>query len=200
MIDRNDLEHIHSDIVESDKLIEKYTNIVTIFGSARITENSKYYQDAKKLAERFSKSGYVVLTGGGPGIMEASNRGAFESGGESIGFNIELPREQSPNPYLTRSYTFHKFFTRKFMLIKHSKIFVVFPGGFGTLDELFTLLVLVQTGKMERVKIFLYDSNFFNPMVEFLRKSLLSNGMISKEDLELFQIVDSIDEVATETK
>jgi uncharacterized protein (TIGR00730 family) len=180
-----------------EKLSDLKSPIVTVFGSARTPESDYYYQQSLKLTEQLSLKGCNILTGGGPGIMESANRGAFESSGngKAIGFNITLPQEQSGNPYVDREYNFKHLFVRKPMLIFHSKVFVVFPGGFGTLDELFEVLTLVQTEIMDNRKVYLFGSEFYNPLLSFIEQSLLKSKMINPEDIELFKIVDSIDEI-----
>ena len=198
-IDNSCFEKISEDILESEKIVSQLNgNIVTIFGSARVKESSDHYQETIKLSKNLADKGYHILTGGGPGIMEAGNRGASESASkssQSIGFNIQLKKEQKLNSYATQGYTFNKIFIRKQMLINFSKIFVIFQGGFGTLDELFELLVLAQNSKVKDVQIYLYDSEFYNPLLNFLEVSLVKNGMIEKDDLKLFKVVDSIDEI-----
>jgi len=168
---------------------------VTIFGSARTKEENEYYQKAMLLASKLGSKGYNVMTGGGPGIMEAANRGAHQYDVESIGLNIDLPFEQELNPYTTKELTFDYFFSRKVMLVKYSMAYVIFPGGFGTLDELFESLTLVQTKKVTGVKIFLVGSEFFTPLISFIREKLLKEGMINEEDVELMVLIDDLDEV-----
>jgi len=197
----NNIEEITKDIEKGEEILKNITgDIVTIFGSARLDENSYYYHEAFKLAQQLAKKGYNILTGGGPGIMEAGNRGAFSEKNSkihSIGFNILLPKEQKINPYVSLGYTFHQLYTRKALLIKYSKIFVVFPGGYGTLDELFEIAVLVQT-KQLNAKIYLFGKDFYQPLMDFLENSLAKDKMISQEDLKLLSLVDSIDEILQE--
>jgi len=172
---------------------------VTVFGSARLKEGSKYYEMASEFTEKLAAKKFNVLTGGGPGIMEAANRGAFEHGGvESIGLNIDLPFEQTLNPYTTKEQTFDYFFSRKVMLVKYSLAYVIFPGGFGTLDELFEALTLVQTRKVEGVRIFLVGEDFYNPLMNFIDDCLISHGMIDKEDIDLITISDDLDFIVNE--
>ena len=172
---------------------------VTVFGSARTKEDSKYYQIAVDLGKKLAAKKFNVLTGGGPGIMEAANRGAFEGGGvESIGLNIDLPFEQTLNPYTTKEQTFDYFFSRKVMLVKYSLAYVIFPGGFGTLDELFEALTLVQTRKVEGVRIFLVGEDFYNPLIDFIEECLISHGMIDAEDIKLITISDDLDFIVDE--
>ncbi len=172
---------------------------VTVFGSARTKEDSKYYQMAMEFGTKLAAKNLNVLTGGGPGIMEAANRGAFEGGGvESIGLNIDLPFEQTQNPYTTKEETFDYFFSRKVMLVKYSLAYVIFPGGFGTLDELFEALTLVQTRKVEGVRIFLVGEDFYNPLIDFIEECLISHDMIDPEDVKLITISDDLDFIVSE--
>jgi uncharacterized protein (TIGR00730 family) len=167
---------------------------VTIFGSARTKEDEFYYKEAQKLASMLAKQGYNVMTGGGPGIMGAANRGAHEVGDvESIGLNIDLPFEQIANPYTTKELRFDYFFSRKVMLVKYSMAYVIFPGGFGTLDELFEALTLVQTRKVTGVKIFVIGTEFYKPLLDFIDAKLVTSGMIDKEDLEMIQLTDDLE-------
>lgn len=165
---------------------------VTIFGSARFTPDNPYYSKAVELAGCLAESGYTVITGGGPGIMEAGNKGAFEAQGRSIGLNIDLPFEQHANPYLTNEVKFKYFFTRKVMLVKYSTAFVVFPGGFGTLDELFEALTLIQTHKIKPFPVYLVGVDFWRGLIQWLQSTLQRMGTISDNDLHLFKIVDEV--------
>jgi uncharacterized protein (TIGR00730 family) len=165
------------------------------FGSARIKEGSPYYDAAREVGRGLAERGYAVITGGGPGLMEAANRGALEAGGLSIGCNIELPHEQSPNPYSNLSIDFRYFFVRKTMFVKYSEAFVVFPGGFGTLDELFEALTLIQTAKVERFPVVLYGSAYWKGLLDWVRDWALDEGMVSVDDLGLIQVVDTSSEV-----
>ena len=167
---------------------------VAIFGSARLPESSPYYADARELGRKLVDSGFAVITGGGPGIMEAANRGAFEAGGTSIGCNIELPFEQHENRYLTLSINFRYFFVRKTMFVKYSNGFVIFPGGFGTLDEVFESLTLVQTRKINRFPIVLYGKSYWQGLLDWIKGTQLAAGVISPEDMNLLIVTDSIDE------
>ncbi len=164
---------------------------VTVFGSARFDENNRYYQLAREVGRRLAEAGYAVITGGGPGIMEAANRGAKEAGGLSIGCNITLPREQKPNDYLDDFVQFDHFFVRKVMLVKYSTAFVVLPGGFGTLDEVFETLTLIQTDTIEEFPVVLVGSDYWSNMRAFIDKSLLANETIDPQDVKLFRITDS---------
>jgi uncharacterized protein (TIGR00730 family) len=167
---------------------------VTVFGSARFTEQHPFYMMARDVGARLAETGFTVMTGGGPGIMEAANRGAKDVGGKSIGCNIQLPKEQRPNPYVDRWLEFHYFMVRKLMLLKYSYAFVVMPGGFGTLDELFETLVLIQTGKMQQFPLLLMGREFWEPCLEFLRGTLLKSGTIDSFDLDRFHVTDSPEE------
>jgi uncharacterized protein (TIGR00730 family) len=164
---------------------------VTLFGSARVREGHPAYEEAREVGRRFAEAGFAVVTGGGPGVMEAANRGAKEGGGLSVGFNIELPHEQHENPYLDLELTFRHFYTRKTMFVKAAEGFVIFPGGFGTLDELFEALTLIQTGKVIHFPVVLFDSDYWQGLLAWLRERLLAEGMISEDDVELLHITDS---------
>jgi len=166
---------------------------VTVFGSSRFPDGHEYYELAYQMGRQLARRGFAVMTGGGPGIMEAANRGARDEGGLSIGCNIRLPQEQKPNPYLDRFVEFEHFFVRKVMLLKYSQAFVVMPGGFGTLDEIFETLTLMQTKKIESFPIVAMGSNFWTPMMEFVDGSLIGGGTISPSDLEYITLTDSVD-------
>jgi uncharacterized protein (TIGR00730 family) len=167
---------------------------VTVFGSARFSEEHPYYQLARDLGRHLAQIGFVVMTGGGPGIMEAANRGAKEGGGYTIGCNIVLPKEQKPNPYLDKFVEFDHFFVRKVMLVKYSCAFVVMPGGFGTLDEAFEALTLIQCNKIERFPIIGMGTSFWSHFGEFTTKSLVAAKTVSPEDISLLKLTDSVDE------
>ena len=164
---------------------------VTVFGSARFTEDHPYYAMGREVGRRLAEAGFNVMTGGGPGIMEAANRGAREAGGLSIGCNIQLPREQQPNPYLDHFVEFEHFFVRKVMLVKYSSAFVVLPGGFGTLDEAFEVITLIQTRKLESFPVVALGGAYWEQLTEFLTNTLVSEGTISSSDLELIQLAKS---------
>ncbi|MCF6330226.1 MAG: TIGR00730 family Rossman fold protein [Sulfurimonas sp.] len=170
---------------------------VTIFGSARVDENNHYYKEAQKLSFMLAERGFNIMSGGGPGIMEAANRGAHEHGNvESIGLNIDLPFEQISNLYTTKELHFDYFFSRKVMLVKYSMAYVIFPGGYGTLDELFEALTLIQTRKVTGVKVFVVGVEFYQPLIDFLKSSMIKNGMIDNNDLELIKLTDDLECVA----
>lgn len=183
------------DLCKGMDMITKYDRGVTVFGSARTNENNHDYAKARLLGSLLAKDGHVVATGGGGGIMEAANRGAFEAGGVSLGLNIELPHEQHLNSFTTDSNQFKYFFTRKQCLVRVAKAFVYFPGGYGTIDELSEVLVQIQTGKMPHLPVILYDSAFWAPLVEFLNNHLYAQGMISAGDAQIMTITDDIEEI-----
>jgi uncharacterized protein (TIGR00730 family) len=167
---------------------------VTLFGSARVGEDHPAYEAAREVGRRFGERGWAVVTGGGGGVMEGANRGCKEGGGLSVGFNIVLPHEQHPNPYLDIEYTFDHFYVRKVCFVKPSEGFVIFPGGFGTLDELYEALTLIQTGKVLHFPVVLFDSDYWGEMIEWIRAELLADGMISTDDIELLHVTDDPDE------
>jgi len=174
---------------------------VTVFGSARTDREHSYYKNAVILGDKLGAAGFNVITGGGPGIMEAANKGAYNNPHiESIGLNIDLPMEQTINPFTTKEKTFDYFFSRKVMLVKYSIAYVIFPGGFGTLDELFEALTLVQTKKVEGVKIFVVGVKFFQPLMDFMKTTLLAEGMIDAEDLDIITLTDDLDHIAEQIK
>jgi uncharacterized protein (TIGR00730 family) len=162
---------------------------ITVFGSARFKEDNPYYSNARDFGKRIAELGFATMTGGGPGIMEAANRGAFENGGVSIGCNIQLPFEQKPNPYLNKSITFEHFFVRKVILVKYSYAFIIMPGGFGTMDEFFEILTLVQTKTVTNFPIVLFGKEYYQPLMEMI-EWMVSQGTISKEDLSLVLLTD----------
>lgn len=168
---------------------------VTVFGSARLGESNRYYQLAREVGAGLARAGFAVMTGGGAGVMEAANRGAREAGGLSLGCNISLPREQRPNPYLDRFIQFDHFFARKVMLVKYSKAFVVFPGGFGTLDEAFEVATLMQNGKLERFPLIAVGSDFWDPLLEFARDRMMRYGTLTAEETGFIHRVDGAQEV-----
>jgi len=174
---------------------------VTIFGSARTPKDDFYYKEAVKLSQMLAERGFNIMSGGGPGIMEAANRGAYKVNSvESIGLNIDLPFEQVANPYTSKELSFDYFFSRKVMLVKYSMAYIIMPGGFGTLDELFEALTLVQTRKLSGVKIFVIGTEFYQPLLDFIESRLLRDGMIDKADLELIKLTDNLECVANEVE
>lgn len=174
------------------KVLKKYPKRVTFFGSARLSPHYKAYQNARELAGNLAQDGFAILSGGGGGVMEASNRGAFDEQLVSVGFNIALPHEQNLNPYTTDHLTFNFFFTRKVMMTFYAHAFVCFPGGFGTLDETFEIITLVQTHKMPRVPIILIGKKFWKPLDKFIRRHMLAKGLISRGDQRLYVITDDL--------
>ncbi|GAA4518034.1 TIGR00730 family Rossman fold protein [Sphingobacterium thermophilum] len=189
---------IMSEFVDGFEKLAKIGPCVSIFGSARTPENHKYYQMTVEIAKLLAEKGYGVISGGGPGIMEAANRGAHLVGGKSVGLNIELPFEQFHNSYIDRDkiLTFNYFFVRKVMFMKYSQGYIVMPGGFGTMDELFEAITLIQTGKIARFPIVLVGSEYWGGLFEWIEKTMLANAYISPEDLKLYRIVDTAEEAA----
>jgi uncharacterized protein (TIGR00730 family) len=167
---------------------------VTMFGSARVHEGSAPYEAARAVGRCFAAEGWAVVTGGGGGVMEGANRGAREGGGLSVGFNVELPHEQRPNPYLDIAYTFEHFYVRKVCFVRPAEGFVIFPGGFGTLDELYESLTLIQTGKIKHFPVVLFDTGYWDDMLAWIRSDLLGDGMISPADLDLLYPTDDPDD------
>lgn len=186
---------IMGEFVEGFDELATLSRGIAIFGSARTKPDDLYYQAAQETAALFAAQGFAVITGGGPGIMEAANRGAFEAGGLSIGCNIELPFEQGPNPYQTLSLTFKYFFVRKMMFVKYSLGFVIFPGGFGTFDELFEALTLIQTKKIRNFPIVLFGVSYWSGLMDWLRDVVLAGGRIGEQEMALLHLTDSPAEV-----
>lgn len=187
---------IMSEFVDGFTFLARIEKSATIFGSARLKEDHPYYQLARELGKRLAEKGYTIVTGGGPGIMQAGNQGACEAGGNSVGLNIQLPMEQRINPYVRQSMSFHYFFSRKVMLDFSAEAYVFFPGGYGTLDEFFELVTLVQTGKIERgVPIIMMGRDFWEPLAKWMEDTLLNKlHTIAPDDLELWTLTDDIDE------
>lgn len=181
------------DFIRAYRILHFVGPCVTIFGSARTKPGTRYYELAREMGEACSELGFTVITGGGPGIMQAANQGAYEAGGRSIGVNIELPFEQNVNPYVHRSVNMRYFFTRKTMLVKYSYAFVVMPGGAGTLDEMFETMTLIQTGKLKNFPIILMGRDFWQPLMDFVYR-MAEEGMISPEDPDLIFFTDSVEE------
>ena len=186
---------ITGEFIEGFDNLASTTRAVSIFGSARTPATDPQYKAAQETAALLARAGFGVITGGGPGIMEAANRGAFEAGGLSIGCNIELPFEQSSNDYLTRSLKFKYFFVRKTMFVKYSTAFVIFPGGFGTLDELYEALTLIQTRKIKNFPVVLFSSEYWGGMLKWLQDVMLKEGKINNTDVALLHLTDSPAEV-----
>jgi uncharacterized protein (TIGR00730 family) len=185
---------VGAELLAAKQRLQIFKNNVTVFGSARIKSTDPLYNDAYELGKSLSNIGYNVFTGGGPGIMSAANKGAYEGKSKSIGLNIELPQEQSSNPYLDENITFDYFFSRKVMLVKYSSACVYFPGGYGTADELMEVLTLMQTNKMKKVPIILYDSKFWASLLLWIEQSV-EKSYVSKENFELIRVVDSVEEI-----
>jgi uncharacterized protein (TIGR00730 family) len=189
------LFRIMSEFVEGFDILRRYGLAASFFGSARTPEEDPMFVHVHDLASRLSKQGFAVITGGSAGVMKAANKGAYEAGGASIGLNIHLPDRQKDNPYLTEKYDFDHFFVRKVMLTFASEVYVYFPGGFGTLDEFFEIITLVQTGKIRKVPIVLFGKEYWTPLLSFIEKTLYEdNKKIDKKDMELYKLVDSVDE------
>ncbi|MBI5212039.1 MAG: TIGR00730 family Rossman fold protein [Nitrospirae bacterium] len=186
---------IQSELVEGFESLFEIGPAVTIFGSSRLREDSYYYHQSIKVGKMLSEAGFSVITGGGPGIMEAANKGAKMGRSKSVGLNIQLPHEQTPNEYQDLTISFRYFFVRKLMFIKYAMAFVIFPGGFGTMDELFESLTLVQTGKIESFPIILFGSDYWKGLIDWMKNTLVLEGTIGKEDFALFNIVDTPEEV-----
>ena len=208
MDDRRVLERTHEDLANDvaiiaseflggfQKVLEIHRPAVSIFGSARVGEDTEAYRQARATARIFAESGFAVVTGGGPGVMEAANRGCKEAGGLSVGFNIELPHEQGINAYCDIAMTFKHFYARKTMFVKAAEGFVIFPGGFGTLDELFESLTLIQTGKVLNFPVVLFGRDYWHELLDWVNGDLLVGGMISPDDVELLHVTDDPAEAA----
>ena len=189
------LQRIQAEFIEGFSVLAEIPRAVTVFGSARTRPDHPDYETGMALGGALARAGYAVITGGGPGIMEAANRGCSEAGGLSVGLGIELPFEQGLNPWVDLGVGFRYFFARKTMFVKYAQAFVCLPGGFGTLDELFEALVLVQTGKVTRFPVVLLGSRYWGGLVEWLRTSALEHGVISPPDVELITVTDDVDDV-----
>ena len=181
---------IMAEFVDATERLKQITPAVSIFGSARTQADHPYYLLTEEIARQLSDAGFSVISGGGPGIMEAANKGAFQGKSPSIGLNIELPHEQNSNPYQDIGHNFKHFYMRKVMFVKYASAFVVMPGGFGTLDEVMEALTLIQTGKVPRIPIILVGSAFWDGMMEWFRVTLVNEGMVSPEDMHLIQVID----------
>lgn len=186
---------IQGEFVEGFETLAELGPAVSIFGSARVEEGDPVYQAAVETARLLAEAGLVIITGGGPGIMEAGNRGAKLAGGTSVGLNIELPFEQGSNPYVEVAVNFHYFFVRKTMFVKYAQGFVIFPGGFGTLDELFEAMTLIQTGKISNFPVILYGSEYWSGLLAWLKNTMLAEGKIAEADLRLLVVADTPEDV-----
>lgn len=186
-----DIALIASEFLSGFQAVERIDRpAVSIFGSARVLERTPTYRHARATGRAFAEAGFAVVTGGGPGVMEAANRGCKEAGGLSVGFNIELPHEQGVNPYCDIALTFHHFYARKVMFVKAAEGFVIFPGGFGTQDELWEALTLIQTGKIGNFPVVLFDSDYWDELLDWLRAEMLDDGLISPGDVDLLYLTD----------
>jgi hypothetical protein len=183
------------ELVEGFDKLSGIQPAVTIYGSARLGADDELYTKTEEIALRLGELGFSIITGGGPGVMEAANKGALKAGVTSVGLNVELPEEQVCNTYTTKSITFNHFFTRKVMLVKYAVAFVIMPGGLGTLDELTEVLTLMQTGKIKPFPVILFDSEYWKGLLHWLRNSVLARGFISEGDLDLLRVCDEPDEV-----
>ncbi len=191
---------IMAEFVESIESLSKIRNGVTIFGSARLKPEDKYYQMAEALGRILAQNGFSVITGGGPGIMEAANKGAAEAGGKSVGMNIRLPFEQKPNPYANLQIDYKYFFIRKVMFVKYALAYVILPGGFGTMDELFEALTLIQTKRVKSFPLILMGSEYWQGLLDWLKNSMMQKNMILPFDYEMIQIIDDPEEVVKHIK
>ncbi len=186
---------IMGEFVEGFETLRPVWPAVSIFGSARVRKGNAYYRQAVQVSEALARSGFSIITGGGPGIMQAANHGAMKGDARSIGLNIKLPYEQTPNPHADTVIHFNYFFARKVMFVKYACGFVALPGGFGTLDEVFEALTLIQTGKIHDFPVVLFGTKFWEPLVDWIHERLLEERMISRRDLKLFSVTDDVDEV-----
>lgn len=186
---------IMAEFVDAIDTLSRVNQAVTIFGSARVKPGDPLYEKTDYLAGKLVSAGFSVITGGGPGIMEAANKGAAEAGGTSVGMNIQLPYEQKPNPYANIAINYHYFFIRKVMFVKYAMAYVILPGGFGTMDELFEALTLIQTKRIKGFPVILMGSDYWRGLINWLKNTMLKEDMITKSDLDLLQIIDDPDEV-----
>ncbi len=191
---------IMSEFVDSIEQLSEIPKAVSIVGSTRITPSDPLYQQAYDIAGKLAKEGFSIITGGGPGIMEAANKGAKDAGGISVGLNIELPQEQSPNPYVGTLLNFRYFFIRKVMFVKYSTAFIIMPGGFGTLDEFFEPVTLIQTDKIKPFPVILVGRKYWGGLTEWMKNTLLESGKVTPQDMEIFKTVDTTDEVIATVK
>ena len=189
------LFRILGELVEGFDSLSGVEPAVSIYGAARIGPDDELYKQTEEIAQRLGETGFSIITGGGPGVMEAANRGAFKAGVASVGLNIQLPEEQAPNVYTTQSITFRHFFVRKVMLVKYATAFIMMPGGLGTLDELTEILTLMQTHKIRPFPVVLFNSNYWKGFLDWLHTCVLSEGFISEEDVSLLRVCDETDDV-----
>ena len=189
------LFRILGELVEGFDSLSGVEPAVSIYGSARIGPDDELYKQVEEIAQRLGDAGFTIITGGGPGVMEAANKGAFRAGVASVGLNIQLPEEQAPNVYTTQSITFRHFFVRKVMLVKYATAFIIMPGGLGTLDELTEILTLMQTHKIRPFPVVLFNSNYWKGFLDWLHTSVLTEGFLSEEDFSLLRVCDETDDV-----
>ncbi|MEE9912165.1 MAG: TIGR00730 family Rossman fold protein [Deltaproteobacteria bacterium] len=191
---------IMAEFVESIEILSNVHNAVTIFGSARLKPDDKYYHIAERLGQLLAQNGFAVITGGGPGIMEAANKGAAEAGGQSVGMNIKLPFEQKPNPYANLQLDYKYFFIRKVMFVKYAMAYIIMPGGYGTMDEFFEALTLIQTKRVKSFPVILMGRDYWQGLLDWLKNSMVQKDMILPFDLEMIQIIDEPEEVIKHIK
>jgi hypothetical protein len=192
--------HIMAEFVEGFEALAEFHPSVSIFGSSRVKEEDGVYQKAVQIGQLLAENGFGVITGGGPGVMEAANKGAALAGGKSIGLNIELPFEQTPNPYTNIKLSFHYFFVRKVMFVKYAVAYIILPGGFGTMDELFESITLIQTRKIRPFPVILVGSEYWKGLLDWIKEAVLKDGRISPEDLDIFQLIDDPAEIVKAIK
>jgi len=192
--------HIMAEFVEGFEALGKYRPSVSIFGSTRVKPEDKVYQKAEQIGRLLAENGFGVITGGGPGVMEAANKGAASGGGNSIGLNIEIPSEQKPNPYANVTLHFRYFFVRKVMFVKYAVAYIILPGGFGTMDELFEAVTLIQTHKIKPFPVILVGSNYWKGLLSWMKEVVLKEGKISPSDLEILQLIDDPAEIVKTIK
>ena len=191
---------IMAEFVDAIETLSKLKNSVTIFGSARVRPEDPYYKKTEYLARRLAENGFSVITGGGPGIMEAANKGAAAAGGQSVGMNIRLPYEQKPNPYANTIIEYKYFFIRKVMFVKYAVAYVILPGGFGTMDELFEALTLIQTKRIKGFPVIMMGSEYWQGLLDWLKNTMLQNDKIEPHDLEIIQVIDDPEDIVRHIK
>lgn len=191
---------IMAEFIEGFEVLSKVGPAVSMFGSSRVIEDKENYKTAERIARSLVESGYAVITGGGPGVMEAANKGAKEAGGKSIGLNILIPSEQKPNPFIETLLEFRYFFCRKVMFVKYAKAYVILPGGFGTLDEFFEAITLIQTKRIEPFPVILVGREYWSGLIDWLRAAVVEKGCILPEDLDIFTVVDRSEDVISTIK
>ncbi len=194
------LDRIHAEVERGFDALRDIDDGVSIFGSARVPEDHRWYELCRETAACLAHDGFTVITGGGPGLMEAANRGAADAGGDSVGLNIQLPMEQKVNPYVNRGLEFHYFFARKLMFVRYARAFVIFPGGFGTLDEMFESLTLIQTHRVKHFPTILVDRDHWAPLLRWIDDDLEDNGLIDRADLRLLVTADTVEEVCNHVR